>query len=361
MTQPDLLFLGPDTYSQLGGLQQFNRRLIAALAKDDGVGRLRVHLMRDRAEHMPSDVAADIVGFGADRIGFVRQSLRAARGARMLLLGQINLLPVGWLAKRMNPRLKLVLFVHGIEVWNDPQYRRRRFYEPALLGAVDRVASVSRYTAMQMHRHFGTPVERFAIFPNAVDGPIMAPSAQATRMLLAVTRMAAHDRGKNLDSVLRAFAMLEPDLGDVMLEIVGDGELRAGLEALAVELGISARVRFLGRVSDAELAECYRRAGAFILPSSKEGFGIVYLEAWKFGLPVICGTEGASREVVGDGIDGLVVDPADRHALASAMAALLRDPERARAMGERGARKVAEHYLDANFRTNLAELIRGVA
>lgn len=361
---PNVLFLALDTYSRTGGLQRFNRRVIsglAGLASTAGTTAPVVHLMRDNQEQVPK-LAASIVGFGPDRVGFIRRSLAAASSADLLILGQINLLPVGWLAKRLNPRLRLMLFVHGIEVWNDAVYRRKRFYEPFLLRSVDRIASVSTYTADLMARHFAVPSQIFRLFPNAVDGPVsLAPEPRTARVLLAVTRMAAHDRGKNLDVVLRAFAQLPDTLGDAILEIVGDGEVRPEFEALAQSLGLAQRVRFLGRVNDDELAACYGRASAFVLPSSKEGFGIVYLEAWKHGVPVICGTEGASHEIVSDGLDGLVVNPADVEALARAMAQLLLDPQAAAHLGARGAEKVATHYLDANFRRNLQMLVSELA
>ena len=72
---------------------------------------------------------------------------------------------------------------------------------------------------------------------------------------------------------------------EIILEIVGDGVLRPGLESLAAQIGVERSVRFLGRLADEDLKNAYARASVFAMPSSKEGFGIVYLEAWQFGLP----------------------------------------------------------------------------
>ena len=96
-----------------------------------------------------------------------------------------------------------------------------------------------------------------------------------------------------------------------------------------------------------------------MLPSTKEGFGIVYLEAWKHGLPVICSDRGASKEIVDDGVDGYIVNHSDIATLASRMDLFLREPARAAAMGHAGAMKVTERYLNANFQRNLASLVVG--
>jgi phosphatidylinositol alpha-1,6-mannosyltransferase len=349
-----VLFLALSAYSGTGGMQRFNRRIIDALAD---AGPRTAYLLHDRADDLPGDPTG-LTAFGSRRLGFVRRSLAAARTADTLLLGHINLLPLGWLAKRLNPRLKLMLFAHGIEVWDDPQYRRRRFHEPAMLHSLDCVAAVSRHTAGRMQHAFGLAETRFAILPNAVDGPVTArPAPPSNRTLLTVSRMAIHDRAKNLDAVIRAFATL--DTG-ATLEIVGDGVLRPELEALAAELGVTDRVRFLGHVDEEALAACYARASTFVLPSSKEGFGIVYLEAWRHGVPVIGASEGAASEIISDGIDGFVVDPRDIGQVTDRMSALLDDPDRALAMGNAGAAKIAARYLDAHFRNNLAALLEAL-
>lgn len=341
-------------------MQRFDQRVISSLtdAEDSGKSKSRVHLLRDDALDVPSALGGSVIGFASNRSKFVRESLSRSRTTDVLLVGQINLLPLAWIAKKLNPRLRVLLFVHGVEVWNEPIYRRKRFYEPLLLGCVDRIASVSRYTATVMEEHFRVPSSKFLIFPNAVDGPISVPSQpRSENLLLSVTRMASHDRSKNLDLTIRAFATVLASVADARLEIVGDGVLRPELEALARSEGISDRVHFCGRVSDDELAACYRRAKAFVLPSSKEGFGIVYLEAWKYGLPVICGAEGAPREIISDGYDGFVSTP---NTLSSHMGVLLSDTVRAGIMGSRGALKVSERYLDKHFRLNLDALLSAV-
>jgi glycosyltransferase involved in cell wall biosynthesis len=357
---PRVLFLALDTYSRVGGMQNFNRRVISNLCalRDRGeITDVAACIMRDMDEDLPQGVSDHVRGFGSSRLGFIRAALAAARRCNVLLVGQVNLVPVGWLCKLVNSRIRLVLFVHGVEVWNAPEFRRTRFYEPALLRWYDRIAAVSRFTAEVMAREFVVPRSRFTIFPNAIDGPVEQPTAPSKPWLLSVTRLAPHDRSKYVDQVVRAFATLVGDHPDARLVVVGDGARRQELEELAAELGVADRVDFTGRVSNDRLVELYRQARAFVLPSTKEGFGIVYLEAWKYGLPVICADRGAPKEIVEDGVDGFVVSHTDIDALARHMDIFLGNPDGAAAMGAAGARKVTGHYLNERFRYNLMALI----
>jgi alpha-maltose-1-phosphate synthase len=103
-------------------------------------------------------------------------------------------------------------------------------------------------------------------------------------------------------------------------------------------------VKLLGRLSLAEVARLYERAFAFVLPTLREAFGLAYLEAMSYGLPCIGSRIEAIPEIVAEGETGLLVPPRDPAALAAAMLTLLDHPERARALGEAGRRRVAERF-----------------
>ncbi|CDZ71363.1 Glycosyltransferase, family 1 [Neorhizobium galegae bv. orientalis] len=356
-----ILFLALDTYGRIGGIQRFNQRVIAALAEissDKGWTRPAVHVMRDGKADIPETTAAAIRAFGHRRLGFIVHSAVAALNCRILFLGHINLLPVGLICRLLSPRIKLVLFVHGDEVWNDPAYRRMRFYEPLMARALSRIASVSAFTASRMQKAFNLPAETFTLFSNAVDGIDRKPVQETNRCnVLTVARLDRHDRGKNIDALIKAMALLKRQNVECILQIVGEGPLRSELASLARELAVEERVEFLGRASDARLAKAYAQASLFAMPSSKEGFGIVFLEAWLHGLPVICGTQDAAVEIIADGIDGYAVNPWDIEALAAKIATLLADPDMAAAMGEAGAEKVRSRYLMEHFKGNLEKII----
>ncbi|HET6374740.1 MAG TPA: glycosyltransferase family 4 protein, partial [Methylocella sp.] len=318
----------------------------------------RAILLRDRSALLPALAGAEIMGIGGRAAFFARSFLEALR-SKVFIIGHINLLPLAAAVRCLRPSLPILLFVHGDEVWNHPRHRRKRWHESWLLHALTLIASVSRYTACAMTREFGVSPGKIRLLPNAVD-PLQTPpdpSGRAKAAVLTVTRLGAGDREKNVDSVIRAIARLKSEFPGLRYYIVGDGVLRPELQSLAAELGVADIVKFLGRLTDSELDAAYARASVFAMPSSKEGFGIVYLEAWQRGLPVICSTEGAAPEVVTDGADGFAVNPSDIAMLASRLRFLISEPEAAKAMGERGRQKVEAHYLDPAFRSNLDAIL----
>jgi len=230
-----------------------------------------------------------------------------------------------------------------------------------LLRLVSRIAAVSAFTAARMSSEFRVRREKFTVFPNAVD-PLSTHSERpsAEPRLLTVARLSAHDYGKHHDSVLRALPEILVRIPRTRYKIVGDGALRPKLQALAAQLGVAESVDFAGRLSGADLAQAYAESTLFVMPSEKEGFGIVFLEAWLRGIPVICGTEDASHEVVTHGVDGYAVHHSDIAGLAEKITLLLRDPDRAAAMGRAGREKVASTYTMAHFTANLNALLAEV-
>ncbi|OWK29106.1 glycosyltransferase family 4 protein [Sphingomonas mucosissima] len=330
---PAILFIGLSAKGH-GGIQRFNRRVIDSLAI---LGRRTAVAMR----------ADD------PRARFAATTLAALVRAEVVLIGHINLLPLALLIRLVRPRVRVVLFAHGIEVWGDSAYRPARRWERALLRlAVNRVAVVSRFSMKRMAAAFGLDEAKFVLFPNAVD--LLEPPAQESGdLILAVARLGAGEREKHVDKLVRAL----PFLSGARLMVIGDGPLRQELRDLAASLGVGERVELPGAVDEAALARAYAQARVFALPSSKEGFGIVYLEAWARGLPVIGSRFGGAGEVITDGVDGFTVDPEDGRALVAAFGQLLRDPALASRMGATGRRKVEELYSGAAFTRNLAALL----
>jgi glycosyltransferase involved in cell wall biosynthesis len=135
--------------------------------------------------------------------------------------------------------------------------------------------------------------------------------------------------------------------------VVGSGNDRARLEAKARELGVADAVRFLGRTSDAELGNLYRRAALYAMPSQQEGFGLAYAEAMWHGLPCLGSTADAARQIIVDGETGQLVPYGDSGAVAEAVVTLLTRPDRAARMGEKGRYRALAHFSYERFRRDL--------
>ncbi|QWC19579.1 glycosyltransferase family 4 protein [Halorubrum sp. 2020YC2] len=148
---------------------------------------------------------------------------------------------------------------------------------------------------------------------------------------------------KGLDTLVEGVARAE---AAVELTVVGravdEGHV-ADVRRLVRERGLGERVRFAGRLSDADLADALRASHVLAVPSRYEGFGIVYLEGMSFGLPAVASRAGGADETVADGETGVLVDPDDPAAVARALDGFAADPERLAEMGRAARRRYERH------------------
>ena len=366
MTAP-IILLALSVFDDIGGLQRFNQRVVDTLSRgaDETPRPLIVISLRDRT---PRDIGVGCQylpcsGSRAKMIAALIRTLRQGAPAAVLF-AHVNLLSLSLLTRLLRPRTSTALFVHGIEVWNIPGVRRRRWYEPFLIRhCIGTVISVSRFTENVMRREFVIDHAVFRLQPNALDvtgSPERGDHSSGTHVI-TVSRL--DEAYKGIGNVIAAVARLRRTWPTIALTIVGGGRLMPELKALARALHVDDVVRFPGEISDAELARAYSNADVFVLPSRREGFGIVFLEAWKHGLPVICGNADASPEVVTDGVSGVTVDPDDVMQLSEAIARLLADPDRRRVMAQHGFAELSGRFsgeaFAATLRGTMAALMAG--
>lgn len=154
--------------------------------------------------------------------------------------------------------------------------------------------------------------------------------------------------------LLRAFAKVRVQVPEAALVIVGDGPLRAALEAQAEQAGLSDALRFMGDRHD--VPRLLTGMEVFALTSKSEGYSVALLEACASSLPIVATDVGGNREIVRHGINGRLVPSGDTAAIATALIALLRGGEQAAAMGRAG---YAWAQAEASFRT-MAERYHGL-
>lgn len=359
------LFLAQEVYSRFGGIQRFNVRLIDALKELAGANDqfdAAAVVRRDALKDLPADFApVPIEGCDGSALRFIMSAIRSAWSAQRVVIGHINLLPIALIIKILRPRSRIFLVAHGIEVWGDASFRKYRWWEPMVLRlCVSRVLAVSEYTAKKFCRCTKYPAAQLTIFPNVVDASSsfeeVFPAGVGTE-ILTVTRLSKSEEKKRVDAVIAAVAELKKMDIDATLHVVGDGDLRPVLVELAEDLGLKSNVIFHGRVSDDELKALYKSADVFVLPSEKEGFGIVYLEAWQAGLPVVAARATAVPEVVDDGINGILVDPVSPSTIGFALRDLIMNGDLRANMVNSGRRKILEKFNHDAFVKRLEVLL----
>ena len=219
---------------------------------------------------------------------------------------------------------------------------------------------VSQFTASDVVRLVDSPRVRTSVIYNAVDldainswradvsGNNEAAASLQERgysighgpVILTVAGLSEH---KGIQWVIRAMPKILSEFPDARYVVAGDGGYRPELERIvedALPTHLRNAVTFLGRISDSEKYACYDMCDVFAMPSTEEGFGLVYVEAAAFGKPSVgCDVMGVPEAIVG-GETGLLVTSTDVDAVANAILQLLRsDGERVR-MGKNGLRRV---------------------
>ncbi len=199
----------------------------------------------------------------------------------------------------------------------------------------------SRCTAQDVVRALGVDLApRVHVVPEAADPELdavgaAASEAEARSRPPTVLYVGRRDPYKNLVGLIRAFARLRQRLPEARLVVVGPDDPRyPEPEREAVALGVAEAVEWRGYASGPELAEAYRSAGVFALPSLYEGFGLTVLEAMSCGVPVVISNRASLPEVAGDA--ALYAEPDRPDELAAALALVLTDRDLADELRRRG-------------------------
>lgn len=212
------------------------------------------------------------------------------------------------------------------------------------------VVATSAYSRDRIAEAYGVPPAKVVVVPELIDLRAWEvtgePEAAIEDDPPAVLTVAHLYPRKNLGVLLQAYARLRAAGVPFQGWIVGEGPCRRAWERLRDDLSLRDRVEFLGTVSRRELADRYRRAAVFCLPSRQEGFGIVFLEAMAHARPIVAARAAAVPETVADGEVGLLADPDDPEAFAQALATLLADRDLGRRMGQAGRRRVESYRAD---------------
>jgi len=245
-----------------------------------------------------------------------------------------------------NP-LSIKRFGDGRVGWGDQLGRKLQL---AGMRRASAVTAVSRFQARELSRDLSLPEEAISVIPNPISPALLreagAESMQQSRnpVVLYTGRI---ELNKGSIELLRSVHRVASHCPEVEYIIAGARHNSIDDPTLDGALGSNGtrdRVRLLSHVPWQQLAEWYRRASVFVMPSYYETFGISVIEAMAFGLPVVATNVGGLPEVVQDGVTGILVPPKDPNALADVIVRLLRDPELRKRLGNAGRERVLSEF-----------------
>lgn len=245
-------------------------------------------------------------------------------------------------------------WVHGTEIW----YNLHPAREAALRGATRIIANSAFCLQRFSERHWEIPNAVVCNLGTEDDAPPerMASFNGRPRVLILGT-MSPDCLYKGHEELIAAWPAVISAVPEAELVIAGGGAARGTIEAIASRSPAAASIRFTGFVSEDGLQDLWVNSTVFAMPSSNEGFGLVYVEAMRHGLPVIASLQDAGQEINQNGITGYNINQNDKAALTERLIELLSDRDAARRMGAAGHAAWQDKYTYSAFRDRFLRAI----
>jgi phosphatidyl-myo-inositol dimannoside synthase len=336
----NILLFTLQTFSTTGGIQKMTRTLAHAL------NQVAIHNNLDFKLWSAYDKSTDLLaqylpannftGF-ANRITFTLKAFLKAPKFDMVIISHINMAIVGRAIKTINPKCKIWIVAHGIEIWNDLSANKKW-----LLKNCDKVICVSSFTKQQVVNKHHIDAAKCEVLNNALDPFMNLPDTFSkpqylidrynltsnTPLLFTLTRLNAAEHYKGYEQVIKIIGNLKQTFPAVKYIIAGkcDDDEKIRINKIIKAYNVEEQVLLTGFIEESELVDHFLMADLFALPSSNEGFGIVFIEASACGVPVICGNIDGSVDAIKNGLLGRAVNPNNLKELENALNEGLQKP-----------------------------------
>ncbi len=326
------LLLTLRTFSDNGGIQR-SGRILAKSLQDIYQSEFKMYSLYDGDPDQRYIEPEYFTGFNGRKLSFVFRILNST--TKVLIVNHIHLIAFAILLKIFNVKLKIVLVAHGTEVWRAMPWWKRYFLRKHV-----NIWAVSDYTNKVLGDKHGLVkintihlcLDPFWQLPGDFKKPVYLLRRynlpHDARIMFTLCRKNTHDREKGYERVICLIPGLKKEIPELHYFIAGrtNRSERIRLCKTIEALNLSNCVHLMEQIDEAELVDHYLLADLFIMPSTKEGFGMVFTEAAVSGCMVIAGDADGSREALIYGRLGITVDASDPRALHNSVKNSLANP-----------------------------------
>jgi glycosyltransferase involved in cell wall biosynthesis len=331
-----ILFLTLRTFSLTGGIENVCKSIAFSLNKfvNHGLLNFNCYSLYDQLPNQEYILPTYFKGFnGKLLIGIVNSVFKGLK-SDVIILSHVNLSIIGLIIKTLKPKTKVIIWTHGIEIW-----RALSFIQKRLLLQADQVIAVSEFTKSVMIKTHQLKAEKIKVILNCLD-PLFESidlnsinytepvSVVNTPYFMMLSRLKATEKLKNYDIIIKLMAELKQEGHSISYVIAGKYDLEEykRIKNLAIHYDVKNEIIIPGFIANQEIKNYYANALAFVMPSVKEGFGLVYIEAQANGLKVICGDQDGSRETLTHALAGYAINPANENELKNILIELINKP-----------------------------------
>lgn len=349
-----VLFFYQNAFSQTGGIQTFNKYFINSLEEltrqDTSINAQLVSIYDDQ-----SDVKTSLpfITLNQSKIKAFQYIYKNSQNFDTYIFAHVNLAPIAMLLHLVNPKAKIIFCTHGIEIWKKLSFSTEWIMNRST------ILTVSSFSKSELLR-YNPKLNDVKIFPNCINmqkSTELFPNPFNIQYfnLLSVTRLSSSEKLKGIDSIIKSLPILIRSIPNIKYTVIGKGDDVKRLQELAKSLQVSSYIDFLGFVED--INAYYQHCDIFTLPSKKEGFGIVYLEAMQYKKPIIAVNYGGPTDVIIDGETGFLCAYDHEQCLAEKITTLYDDPSLSTRLGEAGYLRLIENFTFEHFSQNLYDVL----
>jgi phosphatidylinositol alpha-1,6-mannosyltransferase len=325
MKKQKILFLTLHTFSLTGGIEKVCRSLgkaLSDLAVDNPASSNKLLALHDNSVDLDLRYQNERTykAFSGNVVAFAISSLLNGIRSNQVILSHINLLLFAKLIKFFSPKTKIIMLAHGIEVWRPIPSWKKKFLQQNV-----EVWAVSSYTASQLIDIHQLDIDKIKIVNNCLDPFFQLPTGYNKPnkllkqhnldpdqpILFTLTRLSSQESYKGYDRVLKAIPQLLKKFPTLQYILAGKADPieKERVERLVQQLNIQNHVTLVGFIDESELTDYFCLGDIFIMPSTMEGFGIVFIEAAACGAQIIGGNKDGSVDALLNGRLGTLVDP----------------------------------------------------
>lgn len=298
-----------------------------------------------------------LIGCSRSKFVFFKHIILSIRKKSCYIFGHINLSPLLLLLKLFDRRNQYLVVLHGFESW-----AVLNFLKKLSLKLSSRIVVTTKFTMNVNSKMNSINKEKYIIIPlcTLIKKSIKLNNTKNAfeLNLLFVSRLDKSEKYKGLEHVLESMKILITDEFNVRLSVVGDGNDKKRFEDLSIKLNISDNVIFYGILEDSMLEKVYQKTDLYIMPSKKEGFGIVYIEAMMNSIPCIGVKEGGTPEVIIDGVNGFLVEYGDINMIVNRIKYLYLNPQILDIMSKKAQSLYKENYTFEKFKSKWENLVK---
>jgi phosphatidyl-myo-inositol dimannoside synthase len=356
-----------NAFNNTGGIEKFNRCFIKALGIIEAEGDIELSLISvfDKNIDERYGKPVNFKGFNGNRLASILHLIKHAYKDDLIIIGHINLSIAAVLVKLIRPKCKIFVIAHGIEVW-----QRMFFVKKWSLQLASTILSVSTYTKNQLVLRNNIAPSKIRLFPNTIDPyfnlpkQFVKPQYLLSRynltndqpVILTLSRLVSSEKYKGYDKVIAALGYVKDIFPNIKYILAGkyDEKEKQRVDALVKQYDMCDNVVLTGYLPESEVTDHYCLADLFIMPSRKEGFGIVFLEALASGVQVVGGNQDGTVDALINGALGKLINPSKISEISDSIIEVLSTPPINPASLQA---KALEHYRFERYKKRLQTYI----